>query len=73
MVIPWNHPPGKIFYPNKAKGLVEKALKERAEWEEKWDSIFGEKKLNNMEDDDVSEEQQHKVQEGGEASDIKEE
>lgn len=52
MVKPWNHPPGKIYYPSKPKDQVEKALKERAEWEEKWDAIFGEKKLNNMEEDD---------------------
>ena len=51
MTKPWDHPPGKIFRPNKPEAQVEESLKARAEWEKKWEAIFGKKKLNNMEDE----------------------
>ena len=72
MVKPWNHPPGKMYRPNKPDHLAEEGMKKRAEFGEKWDAIFGKKKLNNMEDSNVSEEQSQ-VQEGGEAPKIEEE
>ena len=51
---PWNHPPGKIYRPNKPDEVVKKTLEEREKFGKKWDDIFGKKKLNNMEDKDES-------------------
>ncbi len=52
MAKPWNHPPGKIYRPNLPDETVQKKLEKRKDFGDKWDKIFGKKKLNNIEDNE---------------------
>lgn len=54
MAKPWNHPPGKIYRPNKPDKQAKKSLEKREEFGKKWEDIFGKKKMNNMEDNNES-------------------
>ena len=66
MAKPWNHPPGKMYRPNLPEKEAQENLDKRKEFGDKWDSIFGKKKLNNMEDNN-GEEDGSSVSEAGEA------
>ena len=55
MAKPWDHPPGKIYRPHRPKEETEERLAKREAFGKNWDSIFGKKKLNNMEDNDGKE------------------
>ena len=52
MTKPWNHPPGKIFHTNKPIRQAEEGIKKRAEFDKKWDAVFGEHKLNNIQENE---------------------
>ena len=47
---PWNHPPGKQFWPWKPKEQSDKTKKKREQFDKNWDACFDKKKLNNVED-----------------------
>ncbi len=67
MAKPWNHPPGKLYRPHLPEKEVEKRLKARKEFGDKWDNIFGKKKLNNMEDNNGEEQDGGNTKEAGKA------
>ena len=66
MVKPWNAKPGKRWDPKLPDHLIEETRQQRANFDKNWDNIFGKKKLNNMEDNDVEEQERPSSNEAGE-------